>query len=975
MFEVNKTYYGFILERIWPMKELASTAHLFSHEKSGARLLYLENNDDNMVFCATYRTPPVDDCGTPHIMEHSVLGGSEKYPLKEPFVELIKSSLNTFLNAMTYPDKTMYPVASKNEKDFENLISVYCDGLFRPGILKSKHTFFQEGWHYHLENEDEPITINGVVYNEMKGAFSSPLEVLQRNIQLSLYPDTPYAFESGGDPDAIPELSYEKFVELYNMYYHPSNSYLYLYGDMDPLKHMEFLDREYLCHYDKIIPSSDIPLQKPFENPNHIEISYSYDNEEDMDDKYYFALNYKIGETTDSMLCYAFNVLVNILFESDASVLKKALIDAELGDEVMQSYATHIREPYFSIIIKNAKKEDFPRFVKTVEETLENIVREGIDRQLIHASINSYEFELREADSGSYPLGLIYLIDIMESWLYDEEPGKHLLYEKFIKELRENETSEYYVELIKKYLLGNTHRSTILLSPEIGLNERKEEELEKKLAEYKASLSDDEIKALVDQTNDLIKFQSTPDSEEAKATVPFVSVDEIQTGKKKPDFHIDTHKTGNIYTYTANARGIAYASIYFPLEVYSEEEISAANLLTKVLATYETENYSELMLSSKISEHLGGLNVGLYNGSFMDGSGYMTKLVFNAKALVSNMDKLTELGEEVLLRTKLDDEKRLLKTITEEVSRFESAVTSSAHYLALSRLSAFESGAGAFSHYLSGIGYYRYIVKIKKELEEGNCRVLEDLRKICQRAVTSKDADVLIICDNENKEVVERHMKAMLENIPDSSSDKGIILSALQPMKEAIIIPAKVNYVGLGANYRNLGHDYPIHLPVLKKYLTGGYLWENIRVLGGAYGAMLSVDRLGAFNFVSYRDPNMKKTLEVYRNLPSHLNSLELSKDDVDKLIIGTISDIDSPVPIYTTGRKLLYQIYKKTSFENEQYYRDSLLSATLKSLKESAEMISDVIENASLSVIGTESMIREAENEFDVIKTINELR
>ena len=975
MFEVNKTYHGFILERIWPMKELGSEAYLFTHEKSGARLLYLKNDDDNKVFCATYRTPPVDNCGTPHIMEHSVLGGSEKYPLKEPFVELMKSSLNTFLNAMTYPDKTMYPVASRNEKDFENLISVYCDGIFRPTIKTKKFTFLQEGWHYHLENSNDPITINGVVYNEMKGAFSSPLEVLQRNIQLSLYPDTPYANESGGDPDYIPELSYEKFIELYNMYYHPSNSYLYIYGDTDPLKHMKFLDEEYLCNYDRITPESDIPLQKPFTEPNHMEISYSYDNEEDMDDKYYFALSYKIGETTDSMLSYAFNVLVNILFDSDASVLKKALIDAEIGDEVMNSYATYIREPYFTIIIKNAKKEKFDLFVKTVEDTLAEIVKEGIDPSLIHSSINSYEFELREADSGSYPKGLIYLIDIMESWLYDEEPGKHLLYEKFIKELRENETSEYYTDLIEKYLINNTHRSTILLSPEIGLNEKKEEALEKKLEEYKSSLSEEKISALVKETNELLKYQSMPDSEEAKKSVPFVAVSEIETGKKKPDFDEDTHNTGNIYTHTANARGIAYASIYFPLDIYEEEEISALNLLTKVLATYETENYDELTLSTKISEHLGGLNVGLYNGSFLDSDGYMTKLVFNAKALVTNMDKLTSLGLEVLLRTKLTNEKRLLKTLSEEISRFESSVTSAAHYLASSRLNAFSSPAGAFNHHLSGIGYYRYILKAKKELESGNTKVISDLENIYRRAVNAKGADILIICDNEHKKSVQAHMTGMLAGIPSSDTAPNLILSPLPKDREAIIIPAKVNYVGMGANYKTLGYEYPIHLPVLKKYLTGGYLWENIRVKGGAYGSMMSVDRLGTFNLVSYRDPNLRKTLEVYRNLPAHINSLELSKDDVDKLIIGTISDIDAPVPIYTTGRKLLYQIYRHTTYETERYYRDCLLSATLSSLKESAEMISAVIENASLSVIGTESMIREAEDEFNNIYTINELR
>ncbi|MBE6039042.1 MAG: hypothetical protein E7218_07600, partial [Anaerofustis stercorihominis] len=882
----------------------------------------------------------------------------------------------TFLNAMTYPDKTMYPVASLNDKDFENLIKVYCDGIYRPGIMKNKFTFLQEGWHYHIEDKDDPITINGVVYNEMKGAFSSPLEVLQRNIQLSLYPDTPYAFESGGDPDYIPELSYEKFIELYNMYYHPSNSYIYLYGDMDPTVYMDFLDKEYLSTYDRIEVTSTIPLQKPFDEPKHLDITYSYDNEEDKDDKNYFALNFKIGEANDSMLSYSFSVLENILFDSDESVLKKALIEAELGDEVIHSYSTYINEPYLSIVIKNAKKDKFDLFIKTVEDTLENIVKEGIDPEIIHASINSYEFELREADSGSYPKGLIYLIDIMESWLYDDEPGKHLLYEKFIKELRENENSDYYVGLIKKYLVDNKHKSTIILSPEIGLNEKKEAQLEEKLAQFKASLSEKELDELIEQTNKLIEHQNTPDSEEAKKTIPFVSVSEIQTQKKKPDFSCERYENGNIYTHTANARGIAYVSIYFPLEFTDTEEISRTYLMSKLIASYRTKNLSELQLSSKIDEHLGGMNMGIYAGNFLDGSeGYLTKLVFNAKALVSNMDKVVSLGYEIMTNTLFDDHKRFYKSICEEVSRFESEITSSAHYIALSRLNSFETAGGAFSHHLSGIGYYQYILRVKKALEAKDYSELDKIRNLYEKVINAKDADILIICDDENREYIRKHMTELTASLKCADRQKGILAQALGKDKQAIIIPSKVNYVGLGANYKNLGFEYPDYLPVLKKYLTGGYLWDNIRVLGGAYGSMLSVDRVGTFNLVSYRDPNLKKTFDVYRNLPSHINSLELSNDDVSKLIIGTISDTDSPCPIYTTGRKLLYLDYKKTTWEKEQEIRDKLLSADLKGLKQSAEMITSVIENASVCCVGNEQMIRDAKDEFNNIYTINDLR
>lgn len=956
------------------MKEIESTAHLFEHAKSGARLLYLRNSDDNKVFCITMRTPPVDDCGTPHIMEHSVLGGSERYPLKEPFVTLMKSSLNTFLNAMTYPDKTMYPVASKNDIDFANLMHVYCDGVFAPNITENKFTFYQEGWHYHIEEPSEELKINGIVYSEMKGAFGSPEDVLMRNVQASLYPDTPYAFESGGDPDEIPKLTYERFVELYKMYYHPSNSYIYLYGDMDIEEHLAFLDREYLSHYDRREIDSLPALQPPFSRAEHMELSYSYDGD-DGDQKSYFARSYAIGETTDTLLSFSFSILEDILLDSDASPLKAALLDADIADEITSSYTTCVRQPYFSIVAKNAKADKFELFNETIDKTLLDIAETGISDELIKSALNGFEFDLREADSGSFPKGLIYLIDIMESWLYDERPGTHLCYEQYLSVLSEHETSEYYTDLIKKYLLNNPHQSTIQLSAKAGLNEAAESALREKLAEYKKSLSEAEINELIADTRKLLEIQNSTDSEEAKATIPVLEISEIDRVLPKPNFERLDYRDSRIFTHTDLSRGIAYLSIYFPFEAQSLTEVSEAELLTKLLCVYATNRHSELSLASAIGINLGGINAGLFSTRTQGGAnGYESRFVLNSKVLCSNIEAFSELALEILTETKLDDPKRLYQTVCEEISKFELELYSSAHSFAASRISAFTSSAGALGDHAVGIGYYNYLKKLKVQLEANDSSELTALSKLLNAIVTSRGADVLLICDEDEKARLTERLKQFIDSLPDAAFVRSpLAILPLGRASEAVKIPSKVNYVALGTNYRTLGLSYQPQLPVFKKYLTSGYLWDQIRVLGGAYGAMFAVDRFGTFTFVSYRDPNLLKTLEVYRSTPEFIRTLDLSESDVKRLIISTISDIDTPQPVYTIGRRMLYNLYRRESWEEQSAAREAVLSTTAANLRELSDMLEAVVANASVCAVGNDELINAARDNFERIYSISE--
>lgn len=968
-FDVNCEYGGFALKDRWEIKELESIAHLFEHSKTGARLLYLKNTDDNKVFCISFRTPTSDSCGTPHIMEHSVLCGSDKYPLKEPFVELVKSSLSTFLNAMTYPDKTMYPVASKNNADLRNLMDVYLDAVFNPLIAHNKLTFLQEGWHYRLENKNDPITINGVVYNEMKGAYSAPSDLLQNFAMSSLYPDTQYRHDSGGNPDEIPGLSYEEFIDFYKKYYHPSNSYIYLYGDMDPTSYMEHID-EYLSKYDKIDLDSLPATQDDFTAAVTLHEVYSVsEDEESPRDKNYFSANYRIGTANDTLLSYAFNVLGAVLLDSDSSPLKKALIDAQIADEILFEYTTCLIQPYFSIVAKNAKEDKFDIFASTIEKTLEKLYKEGIDDSIITSALNSYEFELREADSGNYPKGLLYLIDIMESWLYDERPGIHLEYEKNLKILRENENSRFYRDLIKKYLIDNPNKSLVKLSPQKGLASKKAEALKNKLSAYKASLSDEEIDRLIMTTRELIKNQETADTEEARNTVPVLELSEIDANLPKPDFDIMQYKKARIFTHADKARGIVYADINFPLKVSNEREVCAASLLTKLIGVYATKKYSELELSNLIGTYLGDMDasVSIYQ-NIKDIDVCEVKFTLSAKALASNADKLFEISTEVLENTLVGDMNRLGQTVSEEISKFNTRLLSSAHSVVSERLTSYELVSGAYKDLACGFAYYSFLKDIKNAIDENDASVLDELTRLLARLVTSS-ADILITYDEANKDAVVLKCKEFIDQLKDEKTlSHDLLLKPLGKRNEAILTPAHVNYVGIGANFKALGFEYSPKLLAAKKYLASGYLWDKIRLVGGAYGCFMIVDKAGRIQFISYRDPNLAETLSAYNGIAGALKNAEITQTDLNKIIIGTISDIDAPKPVYAIGRQLLSDYYREETREDYNRDRAEILSCKIEDITAVGELIQKSVENSSVCVVGEESSVEDNSSSFDRI-------
>ena len=675
------------------LADLNSLGLLFKHKKTGARVTVITNDDDNKVFSIGFRTPPFNSTGVPHIIEHSVLCGSKEFPAKDPFIELAKGSLNTFLNAMTYPDKTIYPVASCNDKDFQNLIHVYMDAVFYPNIYKREEIFKQEGWHYDLESEDGELKYNGVVYNEMKGAFSSPEQLLFRTIQNSLFPDNTYGVESGGDPDHIPELTYEEFLDFHKKYYHSSNSYIYLYGDMDIEEKLNWMDKEYLQHFDEKTIDSEIHFQQPFGKVKDVELFYPLSENESINSNTYLSCNMSIGTTLDSDLCMAMQILDYVLLSAPGAPLKQALLDAGIGKDVFSSYDNSIFQPTFSIVAKNAELEQKEQFASLIRTTLERLVRDGLDEKSIKAAINFYEFKYREADFGQFPKGLMYGIQMFNSWLYDDnKPFLLLNCNKVFQSLKDKIGTDYYTKLIVEHILNNNHISLVTLKPQAGLSARRDEELQEKLANYKASLSAEETKKIIEDTKHLKEYQEEPSPKEVLEKIPMLSREDID--KKAQPIYIEKKEIDGIPLIQHNVftNGIAYMRLIFDMSRVPKELIPYAGLLSTVLGYIDTEHYSFLELANEINIHTGGItfDVATY-GKKGSPSEYLPTFQIDVKVLYDEMDYTFDLLKEVISFTKLDDGKRLLEIVSEVKSRLQMKMNSAGHVVAVNRATSYFS--------------------------------------------------------------------------------------------------------------------------------------------------------------------------------------------------------------------------------------------------------------------------------------------
>lgn len=953
------------------IQDVHAKGYLLKHKKSGARVMLLANDDENKVFNIAFRTPPANSTGVAHIIEHTVLCGSEKFPLKDPFVELVKGSLNTFLNAMTYPDKTMFPVASCNDADFQNLMDVYLDAVFHPNIYKNEKIFQQEGWHYHLEQESDPLTYNGVVYNEMKGAFSSADEVLNREVFNTLFPDTAYGVESGGDPKVIPSLSYEEFLDFHRKYYHPSNSYIYLYGNMDMKEKLDWLDREYLSKFDAIEVDSRIQLQKPFGETKDVTLSYPILEHEEEADNTYLSYNMVAGTTLDVKLNVAFSVLEYALLDAPGAPVKQALLDAQIGKDVEGSYEDGILQPYFQIVAKNANASDKERFLNVIHDTLQKIVDKGIDKKAVLAGINYFEFRFREADYASYPKGLMYGIDVFDSWLYDDEkPWMHLKQLAVFEELKKEVEHGYYEALIQRYLLDNPHSSIVTLVPKKGLAEKEEQETAEKLAAYKATLSREELQKLIKQTKALEEFQEAEDSEEAKQCIPLLKRSDISRDSVR--LYNEEHRQGDTVLLHHNlfTNGIAYVDLLFDTKQVPDELVSYMGILKSVLGLVSTEHYTYSELFNEINANTGGIHCGLQVFQKPAENKDCTRMFgIRMKCLYPKLDFAFEMVKEILTTSKLDDEKRLREILSSLKSRLQQAIPGAGHSSAVMRASSYFSAASYFQEQIAGITFYQLVEDLEKNFTQRKADLICKLKTLLTYIFRPENLLVSITSDQKGYEGMEQRVADLKTCLHTENVENGKITYRLEQKNEAFKTAGQVQYVAACGNFRKAGYDYTGSLRILKTILSYDYLWMNLRVKGGAYGCMCGFKRTGDAYLVSYRDPNLAKTLQTYEGCAEYLKNFTCSDRDMTKYIIGTISELDTPLNPSAKGNLSLNCYFSGMTESDFQKERDEILDAACKDIQALAPLVEAVVAQHNICVIGSAAGIEKDKDLFKEVK------
>lgn len=955
------------------VEDVQSDGFILRHKKSGARIAILSNNDDNKVFYIGFRTPPEDETGVPHIIEHTTLCGSKKFPVKDPFIELAKGSLNTFLNAMTYPDKTVYPVASCNDQDFKNLMDVYLDAVFNPNITKYEEIFKQEGWHYELTGKDDELKINGVVYNEMKGAYSSPDEVLSSQIYRSLFPDNTYSKDSGGNPEYIPKLTYEAYLDFYHKYYHPSNSYIYLYGDMDVVERLEWLDKEYLSLYDYKKVNSEINKQPAFDEIKNVEAQYSITMDDSQENKTYLSYNRVVGDTLDKMLYQAFDVLDYALVSSPGAPVKQALIDAGIGDDVYGSYDAGILQPVFSFVAKNANASQADEFESIIENTLKEVVKTGINKEALLAGINSSEFKFREADFGQFPKGLLFGLNCLDSWLFDDmKPFIHLECLDTFAKLRRAVDTDYFEKLIQEYLLDNTHGSSVTVKPKRGLGNEREEALAKELSDYKASLSDEEIDKLIEDTEHLKKYQEEPSSDEELRKLPMLTRADMKKNAMPFSNIEDELFDVKVVRHDIESNGIDYISFLFDAGDFAQSELGYLGFFTNALGLVNTEKYSYTDLANATNIYTGGISTGTASHpDIKDRNNFVFKFEVKLKVLEKNLDKALELMEQMLLTSDFTDTKRLGELVAQIKARLQANLSSSGHLVAAMRSMSSFSRYALYQDELKGIAFYRSICRIEKELSESPKSVSDKLAAIAKKLFARNRMLISFTGNNEAYGNAKPSLEKVIAGFNKMSAVGNQAEVHFNTAKEAFIDASQIQYVAKTGDFICEGYEYTGALRLLRIILSYDYLWINVRVKGGAYGCMNTFLRSGESYFVSYRDPNLSDTLDVYDRIPEYIKSFSPDERDMTKYIIGTFSALDTPMNPEAKGSRSLSAYLEGITYEQIQKERNEILNAQPEDIRRLADLVEAVLKKDSICVIGNENMIKESAGLFENVEKL----
>ncbi|HMA62271.1 MAG TPA: insulinase family protein [bacterium] len=969
-YKVGQTYHGFKLVKKEFVEEVNSQCYYFEHVKSGARLLKIANDDPNKTFCATFKTLPRSDSGTPHIMEHSVLNGSKNFPVKSPFDVLTKGSLNTFLNAMTGGDITLYPVASMNDKDFRNLMHVYLDAVFFPNIYRDPRILKQEGWHYELESKDKPVIYKGVVYNEMKGAFSNPSRQLNYYINKNLFPDNCYGYSSGGYPEAIPDLTYEKFLDFHRTFYHPTNSYLYLYGNSDIESDLKFINSEYLSQFEKLDKRAHIKTQEPFSEMKKFVEHYPVSKNSETDDKTFLAKDWVIGKGENQEMGFYLDILAEALVNHESGPIKLALQEAGIGKDIHASSANN-NQNVFQITVKNANPDDLDKFNEVVDKTLSEVAQKGIDKNIVKGIVNRMEFRLREGDNPQK--GLTYLFHSLNGWFYAEKPFLSLKWEKPLASIKKGVQKEALEELIKTEFLNNDHSLILALAPKPGLQSKRNDQIVQECADYKASLSDEEIDQLVQETKDLIAYQQEEDKPEDLATIPMLSLDDI--GKEAQFYRIKEKKAHgqkqlHYETFTNN---ILYSKLMFDARVLEKEQLPYLALLAEILGKLNTENYNYGELDNQLNMHTGGFST--YLTSYLadnDDDKLRPKIVVSSKATNDKSQKMLELTSEILTRSKIDDKKRLKTLLTRYQARQYAKVMRSGMQLALTRVSSYYSKYGQLREMTAGYSYYRFITDLTENYDQNYDQIVSNLKDVAKLVFNKNNLVSAITCTNKDLKNYNQDLPILVSKLDDDPVNYREWNFEFDKKNEGLMTPSEVQYVVKAYDFKDLGYDYNGKMRVLNQILSRDWLTQQLRVIGGAYGGFAGFSRRGNVYFASYRDPNLKKTLDNIDQSPEFLKKFDPSEDEMTRFIIGTISKIDEPLSPSQEGSTALKYYMAGIGAEDLQSERDAVLNTTAQDIRDMQKFVKDILDNSAICVYGNEEKIQ---SQKDIFKNLIEVK
>ncbi|MCR5686326.1 MAG: insulinase family protein [Lachnospiraceae bacterium] len=951
---------------------------VFRHTKSGARVCVISNSDDNKVFMIAFRTNPTDDTGVPHILEHSVLCGSDKFPVKDPFMELDKGSLNTFLNAFTYPDKTCYPVASCNDKDFANLMDVYMDAVLHPNIYKHEEIFKQEGWHYEITDKDEPVTINGVVYSEMKGVFSNAEDRLERSVFSTLYPDNTYGVESGGDPKAIPELTYQQFLDFHGKFYHPSNSYIYIYGNMDVEERLNWLDEAYLKDYDILDVDSEIKMQAPI-GTKEIHANYPLGEDDSEEDAGFLAWGFTYGTFKDVLNNEAMEILLDVLFNESGAPVKEALVKAGVGKDVLSGLTSSLKQPMVMTLIRNTDADKLDRMREIIFETLKKLADEGINKESLLAAINGAEFHYCEADYGRFPKGLQYARQALCTWLYDDQDAfSTLRMTEIYPALRDKIDTGFFEELIRKYMLSSDSQVFSSISPKKGMGAEEEKKLADRLKIYKESLSEAEIEKLIEDTKALKKYQSEPSTAEELATLPLLTRQDL-----KREFMPYTNEEMSIGAAPAlyheiETNGIVYFKLLFSASALTAEEIPYAGLGLALIGDMDTAGYSYLDLNNQVNIHTGGIATDLTVFNVLDRmpgtERYKPYAMVVGKVMSHSFDKMIELMIEEMLRTDFSSLTRVRELIGEGISRTRYALSASGHITSMRRAGSYISSSERFGDLASGYSFYKFICDCSR-MEDDALRIEVDKAAAVLKKLLAKGTLLVdITCNKELLETAKPAVEKLVAALPDGEKPDSVFgrIFETDMKNEAFKSSGEVNYISKVGHFTDTSAKNMAAITILRVILSRDYLYNRIRVLGGAYGCGFNFSELKNTGvFYSYRDPQVKNTLEVYDKAADFVAGFDADEREMTKYVIGTMGDLDQPLSPAGKCARSLSGYMSGFDPEGRQQIRNYIIDATPADIRAAAESIRQITQTGAICAVGSESALNENAGLFKEVKSL----